>query len=392
MFTSLACLAVWGILIAFSNRYRIFYLILTLNIVNTMMDISWFYAGLEQFKYTIFQNSIFKILGAVLLFVFIKNPSDLKLYVFIMSLTSLLGTMTMWLYLPKFLKKVPFKNLRIFSHLKETFIYFIPTIATSIYTVLDKTLIGLITHSTNENGYYEQATKIMNMIKALTFASLNTVLGPRISYLFAEEKYDEIRTRINQSINYIFFLGFGMMFGLIGIADLFVPLFFGKGYDKVIPLLKIMSPLILIIGISNCLGSQYYNPAGLRAKSAKFIITGSFVNLIFNLIFIPRLWSYGACIGTIIAESVITFLYVFFSNGYFSFKGIAKLAWKKLIAGVVMLGVMVFASRLALDRIPLIILEFLAGSITYIVVLIILRDNSIQFVFDRIKGIIQKKF
>jgi len=190
VFTSCICLAIWGILIAFSGKFKIYYLILTLNLINTMLDISWFYAGLEEFKYTIFQNSIFKILGAVLLFICIKTSNDLWLYILIMSLTSLLGTMTMWVYLPKFLKKTKIKNLKIFSHLKETFIYFIPTIATSIYTVLDKTLIGLITNDIKENGYYEQASKIINMIKVLTFTSLNTVLGSRNAYLFAKENYD----------------------------------------------------------------------------------------------------------------------------------------------------------------------------------------------------------
>lgn len=46
--------------------------------------------------------------------------------------------------------------------------YFIPTIATSIYTVLDKTLIGVITQNDAQNGYYEQATKIINMAKSVS--------------------------------------------------------------------------------------------------------------------------------------------------------------------------------------------------------------------------------
>ena len=150
-----------------------------------------------------------------------------------MSLTTLLGTMSMWIYLPKFLKKVKIKELKIVHHFKETLIYFIPTIATSIYTVLDKTLIGVITNNEKENGFYEQATKIINMTKALTFTSLNTVLGARISYLFVEEKMDEIRKRIDASINYIFLMGFGIMFGLMGVANRFVPAFFGSGYEEV---------------------------------------------------------------------------------------------------------------------------------------------------------------
>lgn len=393
VFTSLACLSVWGLLIAFSRDYRIYYLILTLNIFDTMLDISWFYAGIEQFKYTIVRNSLIKILGTIAIFLFIKTPNDLAKYILIMSLTSLFGTISMWLYLPKFIKKMSFKNLRIFSHFKETFMYFIPKIATSIYTVLDKTLIGLITNNASENGYYEQATKIINIMKALAFTSLNSVLGSRISYLFAEKKYDEIHTKIEQSISYILFFGFGIMFGLIGVSELFIPSFFGDGYSKVITILRLMSPLVLIIGISNSLGSLYYNPAGLRTTSTKFIITGSVVNLILNLILIPKFWSYGACVATIIAEGTISTLYLLNCKGYLTFKKIAKLGWKKLIAGVVMLLVIFMTSNLitVMRRTLVIVCEFIFGSLTYIGILAILKDDSIQFVFNEMKKIFSKK-
>lgn len=87
-----------------------------------------------------------------------------------MAATGLIGNISMWTYLPKLLSKVDFKTLHPFKvHLKQTFLYFIPTIATSVYTVLDKTMIGAITNSEELNGYYEQATKIIRMVESLLF-------------------------------------------------------------------------------------------------------------------------------------------------------------------------------------------------------------------------------
>ena len=203
-----------------------------------------------------------------------------------MALVALLGNVAMWFYLPGFIGRVSWRTLKVRQHCKETLIYFIPTIAASVYTVLDKTLIGLITTDTSENGYYEQATKITNMAKSVTFASLNTLLGSRISLLFAEGRIEEVKSRINFSIDYILFTGVGIWLGIVGVAPRFVPVFFGEGYEPVISLLYCLSPIILIIGVSNCLGAQYYNPAGLRALSAKFIIVGSVINLLLNLILI----------------------------------------------------------------------------------------------------------
>ena len=156
------------------------------------------------------------------------------------------------------------------------------------------------------------------------FAGINLVLSSRISYLFAEKKYEEIKKRISISMDYILCIGIAICFGLIGIAKRFVPLFFGPGYDKTIELLQLMAPLIVIIGISNCLGAQYYTPAGLRAKSAKYIIIGSIINLFMNLLLIPRIRSIGAVIATIIAELMISVLYLHSCDGYYQWTRLHK--------------------------------------------------------------------
>lgn len=388
IFTTIICMIGWGVVIMMNNEYRIYYIILTIFLLSTMFDISWFYTGMEQFKYTVTQNAIFKILGIVALFVFVKTKEDVAIYTAVMALTTFLGHLGMWIYLPKFIKKVPLKSINIWPHFKETLIYFIPTIATSIYTVLDKTLIGAITHDDNENGYYEQATKIMHIAKSLTFTSLNSVLGSRISYLYAEKKYDEIKNRISFSLDYILFMGIGICFGLIGVAKCFVPVFFGPGYDEVIFLLQLLSPVVIIIGISNCLGSQYYNPAGLRLKSAKYIIAGSVTNLIFNIIFIPMYKSDGAVIATLIAESVITILYMCNCGDVASWKLLFGKLYKKLIAGVAMLAVVLLMTVNLPFKVIYLLLEIAAGGLVYLILLIAFKDS---FVISFWNNYIKKK-
>ena len=389
--TTTICLIGWMVVIGISNEYKIFFVILTMNLINTMFDISWFFAGMEQFKYTIIQNTFFKILGVVALFIFVKRPEDVTLYVLIMSLSTLLGTISMWLYLPKFIKKVKFKELKVFPHFKETLIYFIPTIATSVYTVLDKTLIGVITKEPKQNGYYEQAIKIINMASAVTFASLNTVLSSRNSYLFIEKKEDEIKKKINLSINYILFLGIGMVLGLMAVTDKFVPIFYGKGYDEVITLIKILSPLIIIIGISNCLGSQYYNPAGLRSKSVKFIIAGASTNLVLNLILIPKFGAEGAAFATIVAESTITLLYLKFCNNFYSLKLIIKNGWKKMLSGIIMYIFIILINNVKLNSVLIMGLQIVVGILIYVICLFVLKDEFIKTILESIKEKYLKK-
>ena len=385
LITTILVLIAW---FGFSNilsEYKAIFMIMAFNIFANIFDVSWFFAGIERFEYTVYKNTAFKILSIICIFLFVKNKSDLHIYIIINVLSTSIGHMSMWIGIRKFLAKPDLKTFKLLPHLKKTLVYFIPTIAVSIYTILDKALIGVITQNTSENGYYEQATKIINMAKSLTFVAMNQVLSSRISYLFAEKKFDEIKDRINTSIDYILFMGFGMGFGIYSIAGSFVPMFFGNGYDKVVQLLQLMSPLIIIIGISYSLSSQYFTPAGLQALSARFVIVGCFVNLVLNVIFIPKLESAGAVIASVLAETVITGLYIWHSKEFFKIINIIRLGWKKLIAGLAMLISMNAVCYLKITGLALVMLQFLVGSVVYIGVLVLLRDSIFNLIVTKVK-------
>lgn len=374
--SSFVCLVVWIGLILTASRYREYYIILTLNLMATMLDITWFFKGLEQFRLIVIRNSIIKLINILAMFLFVKTKDDLLLYVCILSITTLLSSVSVWSYLPKYIIKINPKELAILPHFKETFVYFIPTIATSVYTILDKTLLGLITRDASQNGYYAQAEKVINMAKSIVFTSINSVVGVRISYLFAEKKIEEIHRRIENSMNYILFMGLGCMFGIMGVAKNFIPIFFGKGYDDVVYLLYIFSPILVIIGISNCLGSQYYTPSGKRKQSARYIIIGSCVNLVLNLVLIPQFASYGAAVASIIAELVITILYMKHCEGFMTFLLLYRCTIKKFIAGFIMLGVVVLVGNVqVVNGIFRLGLQVAAGVGIYLLMLIVLRDS-----------------
>lgn len=391
IFTTIVCLIAWGVLIIFSSKYKIYFIALIPTLLATMFDISWFYTGHEKIGYTVFWNALCKILGVVCIFLLVTEKNDLVIYIFINSFMLMIGNLSMWVFLPRMLVKVDPREFRFRNHFRETLIYFIPTIATTVYTVLDKTLIGVITKDDYQNGYYEQATKIINMAKTAVFVSVNTVMSARISYLFSENKISEIKDRIEKSINFILMLGFAVSFGIIAIAKDFVPVFFGCGYDAVVNLLYWMAPLILIIGISNCLGAQYYTPAGLRAQSSKYIITGSVTNLIMNLILIPKLGATGAVIGSIIAELTISALYFVNCDKYLTIMQVLKCSYKRFIAGIIMIIVIkIIGSNHMLTGIPLVAVEIVVGALIYFMSLFILQDVMLKEAFIIIERKVKK--
>ena len=182
-------------------------------------------------------------------------------------------------------------------------------------------------------------------------------------------------------------MGIGICFGLIGVAPRFIPIFLGPGYDRVVTMLMLMSPIVVIIGVSNCLGSQYYTPSGNRRLSARFIIIGALVNLVLNLILIPRFWGYGAIAASLIAETVITVLYLIFCKGYLKVQTIVEEGWKKLAAGLLMLAVIKVLDRFIVPDFPALLAEVAVGFSVYCIVIAALHDTFLtEIVFGKIIG------
>lgn len=395
-FTTIICIVAWIILIALTPAYRPYFWALLPSLFSVMVNIAWLFTGFEKIKCIVIRNSVCKIVGVVLLFLLIKNKSDLVLYIVITTMIDFLGNLSMWTYLPGMICKIKVRTLNITRHIKQNLIYFVPTIAISIYTILDKTLIGLITKSAYENGYYEQATKIMNIVKNAAINSLNSVMGARIAYLYAEQKMEEIHERIKRSLDFILLIGYAFAFGILSVARDFVPIFFGSGYDPVIMLLYLMSPLVVIIGISSCVGAQYLTPCGKQKLAGNLLIVGAMVNLCINLILIPKFGANGATIATICAETLITILFVRASDHNVDFRMIIQLSWKRIIAGIIMMIVVIWGRiyLLRLSSVMMMILEGLMGGTVYIIALFILKDNLLRnlmrMVIERTKIILRR--
>ncbi len=363
--------------LASNGTYSFIFLIMSLDVLASMVDISWFFQGIEDFKKIVVRNFIVKITGVVLIFLFVKSSSDLYLYVICQSATLLLGNLSMWAYIPKLVGKVEVRKLNIKKHVRPTLVLFLPQIATSVYTVLDKTMIGLLTGIEEEVAYYEQGQKIVKIAMALV-TSLGTVMMPRIANLFKQNQLDQVREHLLKSFRFVFFLSFPMMFGLMAISCNLVPWFFGSGYDKVIPNMMVISPILVIIALSNIMGTQYLLPIGRQKEYTLSVIVGCFVNFSVNLLLIPRFLSIGAAIATVIAESSVTGVQIYCIRKEFDFRRIIKSNLHYIISSFFMFA---FTNFLARNLRPSIVSTFICimvGVSIYLWILTIMKDEMLM--------------
>ena len=377
MMTCLISLGAWGAVILLSGIHRPFFIALTPFILGTMFDISWFYTGMERIGTMVLANGAVRIAGVISVFLFVRTGDDAVTYCLICSLTVLGANLLLWLPLPGYLSGflLPVRDLG--HHFRETLVYFVPTIALSVYLVLDKTLIGLITRDSYENGCYEQASLITNIAKALSFSVYGSVISARLSYLFASEKYEEIRARISGALDFIMFMVWGMVFGLLGICRSFVPVFLGPGYGPAETLVYMMLPLIPIVAVSNILGSMYYTPAGKRARSAVFIVAGAAANLVLNICLIPRWGAKGAVAASVAAELLITILYLRNCDGYMSAGMIGRASVKRLAAGAIMASAVWLLGMLPGNAAGMLVIRVISGAVIYCGILALMKDGMV---------------
>lgn len=381
---SISCIVIWVGLSLLYKTYTDILLIMTLYLVAVILDVSWFFLGMERVQYSVLANAMFKIIGIVLTFAFVKKASDIGKYVCILSGTMMLGNASMWFFLPKFITKTKITVTDVWRHACGTMLYFIPTIASSVYMVLDKTLIGAITHSSSQNAYYEQATKIINLVKTITFTSLNTLLGSRMAYLFANNQTLEINSTRDFALEYVLTIGIGAAFGIGGISRIFVPIFFGEEFKLASDFLILMSPLIPIMGVSNLIGNLYYNPSGNRKKSTILLVICCLVNIILNMVLIPRYYGQGAIVASIIAESLITAMYIYYSRQFVTFSILVRLTWKKIIAGIIMLLYLIVVNHLINGTAVALAIQCGGGIVVYIAVLAALQDSSLRMIMENL--------
>ena len=360
MATTAACLMIWLFVIGFAREYRPYYIVLTMTLTAVAFDISWFFGGLEQYSLIVLRNTAVKLVGIAMLFLFIRKKEDLLLYVALTAATGLLGNISMWGYLKGQVERPVLKELCPLRHLKETLVYFIPTIATSVYTILDKTMLGWFSgENKSQNGYYEYATGFVNMAKILIM-SFNAVMSARMSYLFGNGRIEEVHERIRDSLDFVLLMAMPIMLGLA-------------------------------VGLSDCIGSQILTPGGKRAQSGKVIVAGAAVNACLNFLLIPHFAASGAAAASVAAECFIISLYLWLGRDFIKPKMLVRYGWKRLAAAVVMLGAVVWTGQF-LEQVrglgPITtFVQIGAGAVVYFLVLLVMHDAFLY----RYLGIIYRR-
>jgi len=379
LIASISAISVYVIAILSIPKMRgIIPLILGIVLFTKMLDISWLFAGKEDFKKITLRNTVVKVTGVISIFTFIRSNEDLFLYVFLIVVFDFLGQFVMWIPAKKFIKRPSFNAKIIKKNLHPIVLLFLPQVAISLYVVLDRTLLGLL-GSYSDVGIYEQGQKLISILLTVV-SSLGTVMVPRVANLLFERKDREAQNMVKFSFILYNLVIFPMMFGLIAVNEVFVKFFLGKNFQDVKYVLYVIVFNIMFVGWTNILG---YQVLVVRNKNKEFMLSTTIpalVSVAVNIAVIPLFGYIGASITAVIVE-----LLAFTIQWYYCRNIINKnLLFNKdlvkiILSSLVMFGaVMTCKMILGLDGIIGLIIYLAVGGISYLGMIFLLKTVNIR--------------
>lgn len=375
--TVLIVLPIYLLLSYSIKEYSTLLLTMSIYIVANIIDVSWYFQGLEDFKKTAIRGLAVKIVGLILVFLLVKEETDLLMYTVILAGSLMLGNLVLATKLPASIELVTLKELHLLKHIKPILELFLPTAAMYVYTYVDKIFLGVMS-SDVAVGYYSQSEKIVKLLMTM-ITSLGVVLLPHIAASLKDNNYEQIKNELKNAIAFVFGLGLPMVVGAFVIAERFVPWFLGAEFLEAVVPFKVLVPLIMIIGFTSIVGQAVLIPLKKQKIYTISILAGASINVVCNLLLIPNLGALGACIGTVLAELTVTLIQFFAVRRCIGITGLdcIQIGYKYAISAVMMGMVLMILDIFLPKNICWMFVMIVVGILAYAVCLLILKDKML---------------
>lgn len=365
---------IWG------RSYFSLYGIWALWVIGSIIDPSWLFFGMQTFTVPTAVNFISRALSVAVILLFVKTPHDVWVYVLAIAGANFLNSALPWLYVRRYVDFARPRWSHMLVHLKPLLVLFVPVIAISIYGMLDKIMLGMLT-GVRAVGYFDYAQKI-SQLPLSVITALGAAVLPRMSQIMSQGHYKEGRKMVRITMWFMLVCASALSFGIVGIAPAFCPAFFGKGYGSVVPLMSVLAMVIPPICVTNVIGNQYMLPCHRDRQYTFSVCAGAAINVVANLALIPLWGAMGTAVSSVAAELTVMIVQGWFVRRELDLHSYAKEAAPFLILGIIMSVVLrimdanVFNSMNTFIRFGI---ELLIGMVLYLVpatIWIMLRNRD----------------
>ncbi|MDR1791898.1 MAG: oligosaccharide flippase family protein [Bacteroidales bacterium] len=251
LFTAMI-MAILIFFIPFVREHIFLYGIVFVALLTDILFPAWYFQALQRMRFVTFVNISIRLLTVPFIFIFIKEPADLLIYAFIVSVIPLLGSIFVLFYMRiKEKIKLSFVSL---SELKIVFKDALPFFWTyALETIKDETVTFVIGTFFNmrDVALYDLAKKIVSIPRLMT-ANINRALFPNVIQNLQPQK-------IRKIIRYERF-----------ISLIIIVLIVSSGYW-----------LVALLGGKEMLPDSYIMTIMLSVSVYTWLIVGCYINYLF---------------------------------------------------------------------------------------------------------------
>lgn len=277
----------------------------TIKLVGNFMLIEWFFKGMENFRYITVRSILVKCCYVIAIYLCVRNSNDYPVYYLLTTCMVGVNAVVNTFYSRRFVS-FRFKGISFKDILKPFLLLGVYMLVTSLCTTFNVVYLGFITDDT-QVGYYTTATKLYSIFLAF-FTGVTSVMLPRMSNLIASGQHEEFKKMLSNTTSLLFALTIPIIILAVIFAPQIVLLISGPGYQGAVTPMRIIMPLMLIIGYEQIIIIQGLMP--LKADKAIMINSsaGAAVSILLNLLLVHTLMSIGSSIAWISSESLILIL------------------------------------------------------------------------------------
>lgn len=273
-----------------------------MKLLTNFMLVEWLYKGLEEFKFITIRTIIVKLAYVASVFIFVQNQDDYVVYYLLTVLMVAINAFVNLVYSRNFIFfSIHVSDIR--KYTKQFFLLGIYGLLTSMYTTFNVAYLGFVAGET-EVGYYTTASKFFHILIAL-FTAFTGVMLPRMSSLLSEGKIDEFKKYLTKSVEILFIFSIPVIIVTTIYAPIIIKIVAGEGYEGAALPMRIIMPLILIIGYEQIIIIQGLMPLKQDKAILRNSIAGALVGIILNVALVSSFKSVGSSIVWIVSEIVV---------------------------------------------------------------------------------------
>ncbi|WP_455668107.1 flippase [Phocaeicola sp.] len=272
------------------------------KLIGNLFLIEWFYKGIEDFRYITYRSLFVKTAYVICVFIFVRESTDYLIYYVLSAILVAFNAVFNMFYSRNFVRFV-WDKITLKEFQRPFFILGAYALLTSMYTSFNVVFLGF-TSNVTEVAYYTTATKFHGIILAF-FSAFTGVMLPRMSVLVSENKMEEVRHLTQKSFELLFMFCIPLIVFFTFFAPEMIRLVAGDGYEGAITPMRMVMPLVLIIGLEQILIIQLLMP--LRNDKAILFnsIVGAMVGLVFNIVLVPIWAAEGSAMVWLVSEVAV---------------------------------------------------------------------------------------